>query len=104
MSIRSDVSYILDNLSHIIRSDGMTLDNVAYFEVAEIVSVIKEATGLEPNDASFESPDQALGSLLLWLGMWYGWGDCGQKALDSSAALLKFFKTPDINSIKLWKE
>jgi hypothetical protein len=104
MSIQSDVSYILDNLSHIIGADGITLDNVAYFEVAEVVSVIKESTKLEPSDSSFESPEKAFGSLLLWLGMWYGWGTDGQKALDSAAALLKFFKTPDIDSIKLWKE
>jgi hypothetical protein len=104
MTIHSSIDYVLNNISHMIGANGVIVDEVSYFEIAEIVVELKEATGLEPEvDYQLTDPQKALATLLVGLGVWYAGGD-GSEALNAAATLFNVFKPIEPKLQYLWKE
>ena len=104
MTIHSAIDYVLNNISNAMGENGLIIDEVSYFEIAEIVAELHEATGLEPEvDYQLTDPQKALATLLVGLGVWYAGGD-GSEALNAAATLLNVFEPVKPDVIKLWKE
>lgn len=104
MTIHGSIDYILNNISHMMGADGIIVDEVSYFEIAEIVAEMKEATGLEPEvDYQLTDPQKALATLLVGLGVWYAGGD-GSEALNAAATLLNTLRPVQPEMQTLWKE